>query len=215
MNKVKSGLRRKSLRLQNYDYTSSGAYSVTICSYQRENILGEINNDQVSLSEVGQIVRQVWKEIPEHYENVQLDEFVIMPNHVHGILFICDQNVEERRDQDVEERRDQDVVEERHDQDVEERHDQDVVEERHASPLLHNNGSKRPSLGNIVGSFKSACTKQINLLRRTPGEAVWQRSYFERIVRNDYQLGRIRDYIKNNPLNWALDRKNQNVLKQD
>jgi putative transposase len=119
--------------------------------------------------------------IPDHFPHVLLDEFVVMPNHVHGIIVIMPTH---------------------------------AVGATHASPLQNDDtptrprGPQRQSVGSIVGSFKSAATKRINEQRGTPGAPVWQRDYFEHIIRNDESLNRIREYILNNPLQWALDREN-------
>ena len=136
------------------------------------------------LSKIGQLARECWEEIPRHFPDVSLDAFMIMPNHIHGILVIGD------------------------------------VGARHASPLqnpppppktgtpVHPTGVKKGSIGAIIGSFKSAATKRINELRRTPGEPVWQRNYFEHIIRNEKSLNRIREYIAMNPEQWEFDKEN-------
>ena len=82
--------RRKTIRLKGYDYSSPGAYFVTICSHNRQSTLGFIKNEEVFLSEWGRIVLEIWEEIPHHHSQIALDEFVIMPNHVHGILWVTD-----------------------------------------------------------------------------------------------------------------------------
>ena len=80
--------RNNSLRLESYNYSNSGAYFITICSYKREEIFGEIENDLMNLNNAGEIINECWHQIPEKYENIKLDDFVIMPNHIHGIIWI-------------------------------------------------------------------------------------------------------------------------------
>ena len=171
---------RRSIRLKGYDYTQAGAYFVTICTKDRACLFGDVADSVMRLNQMGHIVRQCWLAIPEHFPHVLLDEFVVMPNHVHGII----------------------VIMATHD-----------VGATRASPLQDDTptrprGPQRQSVASIVGSFKSAATKRINEHRGTPGAPVWQRDYFEHIIRNDESLNRTREYILNNPLQWALDREN-------
>ena len=81
-------IRKNFLRLESYDYSWSGAYFITICSYKREEIFGEIENELMHLNNVGKIIQDCWHQIPKNYENIKLDDFVIMPNHIHGIIWI-------------------------------------------------------------------------------------------------------------------------------
>lgn len=142
--------------------------------------LGEMVGEDFRLSEEGEMVNMVWDELPRHYEIVDLDEFVVMPNHVHGIVWItADENAKVRVE--------------------------NKVRARHASPLQKPRGFKPGSLGAIVASFKSAATRKINQLHKTPGTPFWQRGYYEHIIRNDEDLFQHRKYIQENPLKWALD----------
>jgi len=172
---------RRSIRLPHYDYSQAGAYFVTICVYQRECLLGEIVGGEMILNEYGKIADSCWREIPNHFPHVELDEHIVMPNHLHGIIV--------------------------------------MVGARHAVPLplQQQNGTicrekfGQPVSGTIptvVRSFKSAVTKQINQNRNTPGIPVWQRNYYEHIIRDDNDLNRIREYIMNNPLKWCEDENN-------
>ncbi|MDO8617046.1 MAG: transposase [Dehalococcoidia bacterium] len=173
MDNAASPRHRKILRLPAYDYRSAGAYFVTVCSFRRRPSL--------DAPEARAATRDA---IPAHFPQARTDAFVIMPNHVHGIVWI----VHERG-----------------------------VGARHASPL-HPGDAHWPawqprgvppgSLGAIVGSFKSAATKRINEILRTPGEKVWQRNYYERVIRDERELAAIREYIVLNPLKWHLDREN-------
>jgi REP element-mobilizing transposase RayT len=162
---------RRSIRLRSYDYRSSGAYFVTVCTNGKELILSEIVGETAQLTPMGEIVRNCLNEIPQHFLNAELDMHVIMPNHLHAILVIHP------------------PVGATHASPSPASHNSQEAEDpraRHASPLQP--GPAKQSLGAIVGSFKSACTKRINELRGTPGVTVWQRSFHEHIIRNDYEL---------------------------
>ncbi len=162
---------RRSLRLAGYDYTQEGAYFVTICAFQRACVFGEIVDEEMHASRYGRIVDAAWHDIPEHHPQVMLDEYVLMPNHVHAVLFLLNDGVGQ-------------------------------------APAGRPKGPPRGSLGAVVGSFKSAVTRRINWLRAGPGAPVWQRNYNDRIVRDEEELFRIRTYIRENPLRWALDPEN-------
>ncbi len=178
--KANSHPRRYSLRLTNYDYTKIGAYFVTICTKDRKNVFGKIEDGLMVLNPPGEIVRQEWLQFANVRHNVKLDEFMVMPNHFHAILFITDQG------------------------------------EGMAS---HAPTKKAPtkrifghpvsgSLSTIIGGFKSGTSKRINQLANFPYELLWQRSFFEHVIRTDASLARIREYIVTNPLRWDLDREN-------
>lgn len=159
---------RRSIRLKDYDYACPGAYFVTICTFQRESILGEVIDDRVQLSEMGSIVQWGWKSLPEHY-NVQLDGWIVMPNHVHGIIILPDLKTEKVR-----------------------------AGLRPAPTKIH-------GLPEIVRSLKSFSSRKINELRDSPGVPVWQRNYYEHVIRNERSLNEIRWYIKHNPSRWMED----------
>jgi putative transposase len=181
---------RRSIRLKGYDYTQAGAYFVTICTKDRACLFGDVADGVMRLNQMGHIVRQCWLAIPNHVPHVLLDEFVVMPNHVHGILVIMPT------------------------------HD---VGATHASPLhLQNDdtptrprGPQPRSVASIVGSFKSAAAKRINEHRGTPGAPIWQRNYYEHIIRDDESLNLIRNYIADNPLRWQIDAENPNTISVD
>jgi putative transposase len=178
---------RHSIRLKGYDYTQAGAYFVTVCTKDRACLFGDVADGEMRLNQIGYIVRQCWLAIPEHFPRVLLDEFMVMPNHVHGIIVII-----------------------RATHNVGATH---ASPQPNASPLrARPHGPQRQSVASIVGSFKSAATKRINEHRGTPGTPVWQRNYYEHIIRNDESLNRIRQYIMNNPLQWTLDRENPAVV---
>lgn len=155
---------RRSTRLSGYDYASGGAYFVTIVTAGRASLFAR--------AEVAAVVQSVWAEIPLHSPGASIDQFVVMPNHVHGILVL----------------------------------DGRSSEAQHAAPL-HGNGVRRGSLGAIVRSFKAEVTGRLHEGGFVEGP-IWQRNYFDRIIRNEAELGRIREYIYNNPLKWDMDFEN-------
>lgn len=172
--------RRHSIRLRNYDYSSAGAYFVTICTWQRECLFGEIINGEMRLNAMGQAVDAVWLALPEHYAGIQLDEYVFMPNHFHGIIDIVGAGFKPTR----------------------------LPTTQEGAGLKPAPTGKQHGLSEIVRGFKTFSGRQINIIRNNPGCPVWQRNYFERVLRNDDELGRAREYIVNNPLKWALDKEN-------
>jgi putative transposase len=178
---------RRSLRLPGHDYRQAGACFITLCTHDRACLFGEVVGDQVRLTALGETVRRCWQAIPDHFSHVRLDAFVVMPNHVHGILWLANS-----------------------------------VGARHAVPL-RGVGFGRPVAGSmeerfgrpvagsiptIIRSFKSAATREINAHRRMPEAAVWLRGYFEHVIRDEPALGQVREYLANNPRQWAMDREN-------
>ena len=186
------------MRLKGYDYTQPGAYFVTFCAYQHDEIFGEVINGEMKLSEVGEIVRQEWYRSAEIRKEIQLfdDEFMVMPNHGHGIIWIVDISVGA------------DGV----------RLDDGVrlgPGAYHAPQPMRPNASLRRaphSLGSFMAGFKASVTSRARNEYQMTG--IWQRNYYDHIVRNNRELNNIRWYIRNNPLNWQLDRDNaQNTRK--
>jgi REP element-mobilizing transposase RayT len=177
---------RRSIRLKGYDYTQSGAYFITFCTYQRMHLFGEVVNGEMVLNDAGKIARDEWFKTAELRPYVKLyeDEFVIMPNHGHGIIWIDDDDVGARR----------------------RRARTDVIE-KFGKPV-------KGSIPTIVRAYKSAVTYAVNAAENQRGAVLWQRNYYEHIVRNDRELHNIEWYILNNPINWQLDRDNpQNIRK--
>ncbi|BER91780.1 MAG: REP-associated tyrosine transposase [Candidatus Atribacteria bacterium] len=164
---------RRSIRLKDYDYSQAGAYFITICTKNRECLFGSIVNGEMLLSAWGVIVKNEWLRTSIIRPNIVVDEFVLMPNHLHGILVIVDTDCRGTLQRAP-------------------------TVERFGKPTSN-------SIPTIVRLFKSTATKQINELRKTPGEPLWQRNYYERIIRNERELERIRKYVINDPLKWSLD----------
>ena len=172
--------RKNSLRLRGYDYSQPGAYFVTIVTYQREILFGEIVNGEMVLNEIGKIVQTEWERTPQIRREVDLGAYMIMPNHFHAIVIFNEYAT--------------------------------VVGATGRSPLQRSNqpphGPAPKSLGALMAGFKSSVTKRINIFRNTPGAPIWQRNYYDHIIRNDREMSRIWDYIETNPMRWAEDREN-------
>jgi putative transposase len=190
---------RRSIRLKEYDYSAAGAYFVTICAFQRECLFGEIVDGEMVLNEIGTIVLDCWSKIPEYFPTVILDECIAMPNHFHGIIHISESPVGAKQGSSASPAFDpcgkQDQSQ-----------NQGEAAETFASPLP--SGTLRGTLGAVIQNFKSVSTRRINKLRNNTGCPVWQRNYFERVIRNEDNLAKAREYIVNNPLKWELDKEN-------
>ncbi len=155
---------RRSIRLKSYQY-AAGAYCVTICTHQRQMMFGQIYDGVMAVNEMGSIAHDEWAAIPSRFPGIELDEFVVMPNHLHGILFI-------------------------------------------KSGVPQAGVDAGPSLGAVVGAFKSLSTRAISRHLEQEVCRVWQRNYFEQIIRSDSMLEALRQYILNNPCQWQGDPDN-------
>jgi len=176
---------RKPNRLKNYDYSQNGYYFVTICTRNRQEWFGIIENGEMKLNENGKIAERIWREIPGHFVNIELDEFVVMPNHIHGI--ICIKN----------------TVGNRHACSLRDGHTCSL-RDGHACSLQKRQYQMIPV---VVGSYKSAVTRNIRQI--DPGNQFhWQKSFYDHVIRDELSLNRIREYIKNNPRQWDSDREN-------
>ena len=165
---------RRSIRLKDYDYSQQGAYFVTICTKNRECLFGEIVASKIRLNQSGELIQQIWYELPNRYIDLDLDAFILMPNHLHGIIVLTDQAAVG------------------------------------AGLALPGKGaaSGAPTLGGIVRTFKSISAILLNRLLSRTGRTLWQRNYYEHIIRNEKSLNAIRDYILNNPNRWPDDPDN-------
>ena len=152
---------RRTPRLPGFDYATPGVYFVSTCTHRRRCVLGSVVDGEVRLSEAGRIVQEEWLLTAEKLPYVILDAYVIMPNHVHGLIVLH----ERLRDEPAE--------------------------------------GRKHSLSTIVGAFKAAASRHVGAIAGHQGSVLWQRSYHERVVRNDQELGRIRDYIAANPARWS------------
>ena len=194
---------RKSIRLRGYDYAAPGAYFVTIATQDRACLFGEISRGRMHLTAAGMAAQTVWAAIPVHFPRVRLDAFVVMPNHVHGVILIGTDAATDDMDGSVSDDVDGSVSD-----DVD-----GSVGATHASPLRARHryahgptrcahGPARRSIGAIVGSYKSAVSRHVHQLHGPRSDLVWQRNYYERIIRDYPSLQRVRQYIYANPRNW-------------
>ena len=175
---------------------------MTICSADRKSLFGRIVDGKMEFNRLGEMVSDEWKKSGEIRKEVVLDEFVVMPNHFHGIVFLFpeDEDTGDHRDRfkDVDDRRDRY-------EDASNRHDgiKDAGDRR--SPL-HPVGPAKKSLGALIAGFKAACTRRAREMTGKPDFEIWQRSYYDHVIRNERDLAALREYIDNNPLKWELDR---------
>ncbi|MEI6212920.1 MAG: transposase [Desulfuromonadales bacterium] len=190
---------RHSIRLKDYDYSQAGAYFVSLCSWQRECLFGYIVDGEMRLNDLGQVVESVWCGLARHFISLDLDQHVIMPNHFHGILQINDTVIKDNVGAIARPHRASPGFD-----DDSGKGEAGVAL---ASPLLLH-GTVSGSFAAAIQNFKSVSTRKINKIRQNPGCPVWQRNYYERVIRNDSELDRAREYIINNPLKWELDEEN-------
>ena len=182
MTLFKNEYRIESTRLRGWDYSGAGWYFVTICTRGRECVFGDVVNGEMRLSSVGEIVADEWRKTPTIRPNVELDEWIVMPNHLHGIIVITYPVETTRRVVSTELSR-------------------RVVSTRQQSSRLLSN-----SLGSIIGQIKSVCTKRIRL--SGCHEFDWQERFHDEIIWNELALNNIRKYIVDNPARWNIDREN-------
>jgi len=174
--RIKKKYNRRSIRLPGYDYTQEGFYFVTICTYKHKCLFGKIKDGKIYLNKYGEIVKDEWIKTEKIRKNIKIDKFVIMPNHIHGIIiincvpFICRGTLQRA-----------------------------PTHEEFGKPVSN-------SIPTIIRGFKSAVTNRINRIRKSPGISVWQRNYYEHIIRNEKDYLRIVEYIQNNPLKWEWDK---------
>jgi REP element-mobilizing transposase RayT len=179
---------RRSIRLKGFDYAQAGAYFVTICSHERELLFGSVIEGKSIPNHLGNIVIDCWELIPIHFPNIILDAFILMPNHIHGVIMITEPDVGAGSPRPASTK---------------------IPSGAETAPL------QRPALGQIIAYFKYKSTKQINQKQATPGSRVWQRNYFEHIIRTEKSPNAVRNYTEGNPLRWDLDRYNPKATGQD
>ena len=163
---------RRSIRLEGYDYSQEGMYFVTICTVNKNCIFGNITDGEMVLNEMGTIVYNEWLQTPVIRKSIDLDVFVVMPNHIHGIIIlrsgVCNEGVYKEG--------------------------------------VCNTPLQSPTIGSIVRGYKSSVTGKINALNKTRGVVVWQKNYWEHIIRDLQTYTTISEYIINNPINWSTDK---------
>lgn len=186
---------RRSIRLKGYDYTQLGAYFVTICTHGHGCLFGDVVEGKMLLNPFGQVAAAYWERIPRHFPCVELGTWVVMPNHIHGIIIITGDagggEASPITSVDLE-----DVTGFAS--------NLSMSDGRDASPLRPA-GALSDSLGAVVGNFKSITTRRINKMRHTFDVQVWQRNYWEHIIRTPESHAKIEDYIANNPACWQDD----------
>ncbi|MXY43808.1 MAG: transposase [Dehalococcoidia bacterium] len=169
------------MRLKAYDYSKAGAYFVTVVAQDRLCLFGDVIEDEMHVNRAGAMVSEVWRQLPSRFPTIELDAFVVMPNHVHGIV---------------------------------------VLNLPVGVPLVGTLGDEdrattrvAPTLGDVVGAYKSITTVRytrgvkVGLWNAYQGR-LWQRNYYEHVIRNESELNRAREYIVGNPALWVRDREN-------
>ena len=203
MTLFKNKYRVESTRLPNRDYSQNGWYFVTICTYEREWLFGDVINGQVHLSEIGKIAKKFWVEIPQHSQHTYIDAYVIMPNHVHGIIIIDNPECREiSESKDVTQCRD--VPWNVSTTSGDDFDDTDVY--RNLSKI----SPKAGSLSVVIRSYKAAVTRWCNM--NGYSNFAWQQRFFDKIIRADGSVDKIREYMINNPLKWEYENNNSSGL---
>jgi REP element-mobilizing transposase RayT len=180
--KFQNKYRIPSARLQTWDYGSNGLYFITICTQNREHYFGEIQNGKMILSEIGILANKYWNEIPEHFPFVILDAFVVMPNHVHGIIII------DKPDNDGPNVETQNFA---------------SLPSQPSKISTNKFGPQSKNLASIIRGFKIGVTKNARLIH---ADFAWQSRFYDHIIRNNESYDKIRNYIANNPLKWEEDK---------
>ena len=192
------------MRLKDYDYSNHGAYFVTICTQDRECLFGNIVQGEMIFNDAGSMVNKIWNELNDKYTRIETDEFIIMPNHVHGIIFIVGAGPRACPDADDPDYQRNDAG-----------HPQGCAPTiTRAESQGHPQGDDPAlSLSDVVHRFKSYTTAQyrigVELHNWQPFRGkLWQRNYYEHIIRNEEELTKIREYIRNNTIQWEMDKEN-------
>jgi REP element-mobilizing transposase RayT len=206
---------RRSIRLADYDYALEGTYFVTVCTESHLCLLGEITDGTMRLNESGRIVYDAWRDLPNHYPHVELDAFVVMPNHVHMIVVLIPAgagfkpapiNGPNTATTDI----------------VGAGFEPAPIYGPCSTPSNVKRAGLKPAptnlrhgLPEIVRAFKTFSSRRVNEHRATHGQPLWQRNYYEHVIRNDVDLNRIRQYIADNPARWAFDHNNPAATNPD
>ncbi len=175
---------RRSIRLKDYDYSQAGAYFVTICTKERECFFGNVIDDRVILSEIGKVARKGWLDIPLNFQNLELDEFMVMPNHIHGIIIFNDGRG---------------LI------------NQAPTNQTPTDTWILMKNPEQ-TLGKIIRFYKARTSNSIH--DKWHPDFKWQRNYYEHIIRNEKELNSIREYIRYNPLKWDEDEENPDREKR-
>lgn len=170
---------RRSIRLRGYDYSQAGMYFVTICTQGRLCLFGDVVDGAMKLNDAGRLAHEEWRNTEVMRENIALHEFIVMPNHVHGIIEIavgarCTRPLSPRADDGQ-------------------------------GRVQLGRVQRAPTIGDVVRGYKSAVTKRVSQLHERHSLAVWQRNYFEHIIRDEDSYLKIAEYIQTNPQRWQMD----------
>jgi len=171
---------RRSVRLKSYDYTEAAAYFITICTHAKGAVFGRIDEGRMQMNECGRIADQRWRTLPDHHLNCELDYYVVMPNHVHGILVL--------------------------------HKDWTGTAGRAPTPEAFGRPVSR-SIPTIVRSYKSSVSRHIGRCRQQKTRPLWQRGYYEHVIRHERELAAIRRYVHENPLQWHIDHENPDAVE--
>jgi putative transposase len=184
---------RQSIRLKGYDYSRMGAYFVTIRTHGRECLFGEVADGGMRLNHIGEVVQAIWTGLPKRFSNVMMDEYMVMPNHFHGIIVTVGAPLAASGFESKSE-------------------NQGGAEQGAASGAGHfaeqGAASSAPTIGKIIRAFKSISAVNVNRLLDRQGVPVWQRNYYDRIIRDEGELNAVRKYILDNPIKWGEDEDN-------
>jgi REP element-mobilizing transposase RayT len=188
---IDSNKHRRSIRLKDYDYTTAGAYFITIVTHGRKILFGEVTDGVIRLNDAGRMIQSVWDELAEHYAGVQHDAFVVMPNHIHGVVSLVGAGPRARPSVKGQ--------------------PQGVAPTEDTSAM---------SVPDVVHRFKTLTTKRYIDGVKNSGWAAfthrfWQRNYFEHVIRDEQSLQRIRQYILDNPARWEFDRENPSAMQPE
>ena len=189
---------RRSIRLRHYDYSQAGFYFVTICTHEKQALFGEIIGREMCLNRAGIIAQSEWHKTGLMREKIILHDFVVMPNHVHGIIEIVNSN-------DTTSANYPNVgahCVRPHSDNI---HDDDNSV-YYPNSVIGGRTQCAPTLGFVIRGYKAAVTKQIHLLQSVTGQKIWQRNYHEHVIRNEASYLKIAEYVQTNPLKWHDDR---------
>lgn len=202
--------RRRSIRLQRYDYSCAGVYFITFCTHNRLCLFGDIVDGQMYLNDAGRIVVDEWTKTPEIRNEIILDKWVVMPNHFHGIMIITNDTFRNGTDTPgciIP------TLQGRSGGLADQGSQVGLVFQKGASGYsgkgdrrVAPTGPKPRSIGAIMAGYKSAVTKRINEMCQTPGMALWQRNYWEHVIRDESEMNSLRQYVQNNPAQWESDK---------
>ena len=173
-----SGPTRRRMRLEGYDYSTPGAYFVTACTQDRRPLFGRVIDGRMAANPLGTVVEDCWDELPDHYDSLALDAFILMPNHVHGVILLQDEP------------------------------NNASVGAGLQPAIPRPAASRRHGLPEIVRAFKTFSARKINRMRASTGASVWQRGFYDHVIRDEDELDRVRTYILDNPRKWSEDPDN-------